>query len=71
MDRIGSTWVFNAGHQYGRPLTHIIIDSAHETALWLSEAGNQFVRLEQTPIRVEDLTDVQPGSRSMTRGADP
>ena len=55
---IGSTWVFNAGRQYGRPPTHIILDSAHETALWFSEAGNQFVGLDQTPIRVEDLTEV-------------
>lgn len=58
VDRIGSTWVFNAGRQYGRPPTHIILDSAHETALWFSEAGNQFVRLDQTPIRVQDLTEV-------------
>jgi Icc-related predicted phosphoesterase len=38
VDRIGSTLVFNPGRQYGRPPTHIILDSAHQTGLWFSEA---------------------------------
>lgn len=46
VDRIGSTWVFNAGQQFGAPPTHIIIDTSQGEALWFSAAGNQFVRLD-------------------------
>jgi Icc-related predicted phosphoesterase len=47
VDRIGGTWVFNAGHQYGAPPAHIIIDTVAGEALWFSAAGNQFVRLAE------------------------
>lgn len=46
-DRIGDTWVFNTGRQYGRPPTHIVLDTAEETALWFSAAGNQYVRMDR------------------------
>ena len=46
VDRIGPTWVFNAGQQFGAPPTHIIIDTDEGEALWFSAAGGQFVRLE-------------------------
>jgi Icc-related predicted phosphoesterase len=46
VDRIGETWVFNAGQQFGAPPTHIIIDTDEGEALWFSAAGGQFVRLE-------------------------
>jgi hypothetical protein len=46
VDRIGPTWVFNAGQQFGAPPAHIIIDTDHGEALWFSAAGNQFVRLD-------------------------
>lgn len=45
VDRIGPTWVFNAGQQFGAPPAHIIIDTEADEALWFSSAGNQFVRL--------------------------
>jgi Icc-related predicted phosphoesterase len=45
VDRIGPTWVFNAGHQFGAPPAHIILDSDAGEALWFSAAGNQLVRL--------------------------
>jgi len=45
VDRIGKTWVFNAGQQFGAPPTHIIIDTDAGEALWFSSAGNQLIRL--------------------------
>lgn len=45
VDRIGPTWVFNAGQQFGAPPAHIVIDTDMGEALWFSAAGNQFVRL--------------------------
>ena len=46
VDRIGPTWVFNAGQQFGAPPAHVIIDTDEGEALWFSSAGNQFVRLD-------------------------
>jgi len=51
VDRIGSTWVFNAGQQLGALPTHIIIDTDMGEALWFSGAGNQFVRLDEPLTR--------------------
>lgn len=45
VDQIGSTWVFNAGHQFGAPPAHIIIDTVAGEAAWFSSAGSQIVRL--------------------------
>lgn len=47
VDRIGPTWVFNAGHQFGAPPAHIVFDAVQDTALWFSAAGNQFVNLDE------------------------
>ena len=47
VDRIGQTWVFNAGQQFGAIPTHIVIDTDAGEALWFSSAGNQFVKLGQ------------------------
>jgi Icc-related predicted phosphoesterase len=47
VDRIGSTWVFNAGHQFGAPPAHIVIDTERQEAVWISAAGVQAVRLDQ------------------------
>lgn len=51
VDRIGETWVFNAGRQLGALPAHIIIDSDAGEALWFSGAGNQFVRLGEPLTR--------------------
>jgi Icc-related predicted phosphoesterase len=45
VDRIGATWVFNAGQQFGAPPTHVIMDTEIGEALWFSAAGNQYVCL--------------------------
>ncbi len=47
VDRIGPTWVFNAGHQFGAPPAHIIVDTSAGEAVWFSSAGAEIVRLEQ------------------------
>ena len=47
VDRIGKTWVFNAGHQFGAPPAHVAIETAVGEAVWLSAAGIQSVRLDQ------------------------
>lgn len=45
-DRIGSTWVFNAGRQIGPVPAHIVLDFDAEAAAWFSLAGIQEVRLD-------------------------
>ena len=44
-DRLGNTWVFNAGHQFGRPPAYIVLDTDNATAFWLSAAGEESVNL--------------------------
>jgi Icc-related predicted phosphoesterase len=51
VDRIGGTWVFNAGHQYGAPPAHIAFDGAHEEAVWISAMGVQAVKLGEPLVR--------------------
>ena len=46
VDRIGPTWVFNSGQQFGAPPAHIIIDTDIGEAFWSSAAGIQLVRLD-------------------------
>ena len=47
VDRIGDTWVFNAGHQFGAPPTHVVVDTDENEAIWISAAGVQSVRLDR------------------------
>jgi Icc-related predicted phosphoesterase len=52
-DRIGETWVFNAGRQFGVPPAHIVLDTAAGEAVWLSAMDVQRVLLDaplQRPI---------------------
>ena len=52
-DRIGTTWIFNAGHQYGAPPAYIVLDTDVGEAVWISAMGVQAVRLDaplQRPI---------------------
>ena len=44
-DRIGHSWVFNAGHQIGPQPSHIVVDSDRPGAYWLSLAGAEEVML--------------------------
>ena len=45
-DRIGATWVFNAGRQIGPVPAHIVIDTAAGTACWRSMMGDEELRLD-------------------------
>jgi len=44
-DRIGNTWVFNAGRQIGSVPAHIEIDLAMGSALWRSMMGSESLQL--------------------------
>lgn len=60
VDRIGATWVFNAGRQIGPSPTHVVIDLAAEIATWSSLAGTERVRLDQPlgrPLPVAQSTE--------------
>ncbi len=45
-DRIGSTWVFNAGRQIGPVPAHVVVDTDARRAMWYSLAGNEVVDLD-------------------------
>ena len=45
VDRIGRTWVFNAGRQFGPVPAHIIFDTDRQKAAWFSLAGAESVDL--------------------------
>ncbi|HEX2511192.1 MAG TPA: metallophosphoesterase [Xanthobacteraceae bacterium] len=73
VDRIGHTWVFNAGQQFGAPPTHIIIDTDIGEALWFSAAGIQRVRLDaplERPVpKLQALPDwLKAADRSRAQG---
>lgn len=50
-DRIGRTWVFNAGHQIGPVPSHIVVDTSLPGAYWRSLAGSEHTVLDQDPVR--------------------
>jgi len=49
VDKLGDTWVFNAGRQIGPSPAHIIIDTEAWTAEWHSLAGDELVTLNGDP----------------------
>jgi Icc-related predicted phosphoesterase len=55
VDRIGDTWVFNAGHQIGRIPARIELDLSAGTAHWLSLMGDEDL----------DLTAAGPPARTV------
>ena len=72
VDRIGETWVFNAGHQFGAPPAHVVLDTDREMALWFSAAGNQYVRLDEPLQRpVAKLYGLPDWLTSADRTGDP
>lgn len=71
-DKIRKTWVFNAGHQYGRPPAHIVIDLEAERAFWLSAAGAQYIDLGAELRRpAANITEAPEWLKSLDRVADP
>ena len=71
-DRLGKTWVFNVGHQFGRPPTHIVLDIDAGTAFWLSAAGEQYIDLN-APLQRPALNIAEPPGwlTSLGRVVDP
>lgn len=61
VDRIGDTWVFNAGRQIGPTPTHVCFDPDRGEAYWFSLAGAETVRLDRPLVRpVAELTQLPP-----------
>lgn len=50
-DRIGATWVFNAGHQIGPLPSHVVVDTEAPGAFWVSLAGSETIPLDGSPSR--------------------
>jgi Icc-related predicted phosphoesterase len=50
-DRIGDTWVFNAGHQIGPVPSHVVVDTTLPGAYWSSLAGSEQTVLDSDPVR--------------------
>jgi Icc-related predicted phosphoesterase len=61
VDRIGKTWVFNAGRQTGPVPCHIVINTEVEEALWLSLAGGETVFLNQSLLWSRTELTALPG----------
>jgi Icc-related predicted phosphoesterase len=55
VDRIGRSWIFNAGCQIGPVPTHVIIDTDAAEATWSSLAGNERTRLDGDAPQREPL----------------
>jgi Icc-related predicted phosphoesterase len=71
VDRIGRTWVFNAGHQYGKPPAYIAFDTEVKQAVWISAAGIQCVDLTNSLTRpVQSLRALPPWLTSADRVGD-
>jgi len=51
VDRIGATWVFNAGRQIGEVPTSIAIDTEARQAAWISNEGAEIVSLDAPLVR--------------------
>jgi len=45
VDRLGATWIFNAGRQIGPVPAHIEIDLGGDSAAWRSQMGEESLRL--------------------------
>ncbi|MCR6736584.1 MAG: metallophosphoesterase [Afipia sp.] len=59
-DRLGDTWVFNVGQQFGRPPAHIMLDLENDKAYWFSAAGEQSIDLGRPLQRPADNLAVFP-----------
>jgi len=51
VDRIGDTWVFNAGRQMAPEPPRVEFDTGAGTAIWSSLAGSEIVKLDQALVR--------------------
>jgi Icc-related predicted phosphoesterase len=75
-DRIGDTWVFNVGQQFGRPPAHIMLDLDNDRAYWFSAAGEESIDLGQPLQRPAESIAAFPdwliaASRAADQAGDP
>ena len=71
-DRLGQTWVFNAGKQPGRPPTHVVLDLDADKAFWLATGEAQWVDLGAPLKRPASHIEEPPDwLTSLDRIADP
>ncbi|MEM7446542.1 MAG: metallophosphoesterase [Pseudomonadota bacterium] len=69
-DRIGHTWVFNAGHQIGPLPAHIVVDTDEPEAYWISLAGAEQVHLDDAAkVEIEPIMDAPDWLIDMPRVA--
>jgi len=68
-DRIGPTWVFNAGRQIGEVPTSIVIDTEAREAAWFSLEGSELVKLDGPLVRPLQQLTAMP--RWMSKAASP
>ena len=55
VDRIGDTWVFNAGRQIGPVPAHVVLDTDAGEAVWNSLAGSERAGLDRPMAEREPL----------------
>jgi Icc-related predicted phosphoesterase len=53
--RLGTTWVFNAGHLPVRVPAHVVIDTAADTAVWYDAGSGVAVHLDMRSGRLEPV----------------
>lgn len=71
-DRIGRTWIFNAGHQIGPLPSHVVVDLAAPDAYWISLAVAEVAPLNQSPTHpFAPMADPPEWLLAMTPRADP
>ena len=72
-DRIGATWVFNAGHQIGPLPSHIIVDTEQPGAYWVlagCDRGRTAEWRAEPPVRTRGhAADLAAGYGSAGRSA--
>jgi Icc-related predicted phosphoesterase len=71
-DRLGTTWTFNVGHQFGRPPAHMVLDLASNEMFWMSAAGAERLDLAAPLQRpAPPITAAPEWLISLDRIADP
>jgi Icc-related predicted phosphoesterase len=71
VDHIGSTWIFNAGQQYGPVPTTVSIDTDAMEAAWFSLEGAESVRLSEALSRPIPPLSAMPEWMARPRAASP
>ena len=68
-DRLGDTWVFNAGLQAGRPPVYIVLDIDDGTAFWLPAGDAQCIDLN-APLQRPAARDRRSAGMAHILGSD-